>query len=75
MKQYGKVIPTENNYFNSYYLNVMVSNKAGVYKLTSDTLNAVASFPTFFFPEGVQTKRVPRYSEHLLKVPGGNKSC
>lgn len=53
----------------------MVSNKAGVYKLTSDTLNAVASFPTFFFPEGVQTKRVPRYSEHLLKVPGGNKSC
>lgn len=52
-----------------------MSNKAGVYKLTSDTLNAVASFPTFFFPEGVQTKRVPRYSEHLFKVPGGNKSC
>lgn len=34
-------------------------NKAGVYKLTSDTLNAVASFPTFFFPKVFKPKESP----------------
>lgn len=37
-----------------------MSNKAGVYKLTSDTLNAVASFPTFFFfPKVFKPKESP----------------